>query len=39
VISKLAKDQGIAQVYDTGCLVYAQTDLTQAALQKVQKKK
>ncbi len=39
VISKLAKDQGITQVFDTSSLVYAQADLTQAALLKVQKKK
>ena len=38
IIGKLAKEQGFIQVFDTTAMVYAPTDLTQAALAKVKKK-
>ena len=38
IVAKLAKDQGISQVFDTSSLVYSQIDLTPAALLKVRKK-
>ncbi len=39
VVAKMAKDQGISQVFDATCLVYTPVDLTTAALAKVAKKK
>ncbi len=38
IVGKLAKEQGFTQVFDTTAMVYAPTDLTQAALAKVKKK-
>jgi hypothetical protein len=39
VVTKLAKDQSITQVYDSTAMVVAPVDLTQQALQKVKTKK
>ena len=39
VVSKLAKDKGIAEVFDTTSMVVAPVDLTKDALEKVQAKK
>jgi Skp family chaperone for outer membrane proteins len=39
VVAKLAKDQGVSQVFDATSLVYTPVDLTTAALAKVAKKK
>jgi hypothetical protein len=38
IVGKVAKDQGITQVYDATAMVVAPVDLTQQALQKVKKK-
>jgi hypothetical protein len=38
-VSKLAKDQGIAEVFDTTAMVHAPVDLTEQAVKAVQKKK
>jgi hypothetical protein len=39
IVTKLAKDQGITQVYDSTAMVVAPVDLTQQALTKVKAKK
>jgi Skp family chaperone for outer membrane proteins len=39
IVAKLAKDQGLSQVYDTTSMVYAPIDLTDQALKKTQTKK
>lgn len=38
IVSKIAKDQGITEVFDTSSMVYAPIDLTAASLPKVKKK-
>lgn len=39
IVGKLAKDQGITEVYDQSSMVYNATDLTQAAIAKVKPEK
>ena len=39
VVAKVAKDQGISQVFDTSSMIVAQVDLTEASLKKASSKK
>ncbi len=39
IVAKVAKDQGISQVFDTSSMIVAQVDLTEASLKKAASKK